>query len=301
LALPPVSPSWPRPVPMLGAAGAFGVLSGLLLVYLLELADTTLRSGEAAREWLGLPCFALLPEITGGGHRPIGIDEYVARKPLSHFAEQVRALRTGLWMGPDRPRVIAVTAARPAEGKTTVTLALARSAALSGEQVLVVECDLRQPAFADRMQATAELGLADCLRGKAEIHHAINRDSLSGTDVIQAGQIGTDGPDLFLSGAMARMLAALRQDYGLILLDAPPVQAMTEARILAGVADATLLCVRWGATPGPVVQHAIGLLEDAHAHVAGTVLTRVDARAHLRSGYADADVYHRGRGRHARE
>ena len=118
-------------------------------------------------------------------------------------------------------------------------------------------------------------------------------------DVMQAGRIGSDLPDRFLSDTMARMLAELRGEYDLILLDSPPVQAIAEARILAGIADATLLCVRWCATPRPVVQHTLELLEEANAHVVGCVLTRVDALAHVRSGYADADVYHR-RGRRAR-
>jgi capsular exopolysaccharide synthesis family protein len=203
-------------------------------------------------------------------------------------------------MGAERPRVIAVTSARPGEGKTTVALALARSAALSGEHVLVMECDLRRPTFALRLRASAPQGLADCLRNKLPASEVIRTDAVSGMDVMQAGRIGADLPDLFLSDTMARMLSELRLKYDLILLDSPPVQAIAEARILAGIADATLLCVRWCATPLPVVQHALELLEEAHAHVAGCALTRVDARAHVRSGYADADVYHR-RGRKRRE
>ena len=143
------------------------------------------------------------------------------------------------------------------------------------------------------------MGLADCLRQKLTPHQAICTDAVTGMDVMQAGRIGSDLPDRFLSDTMARMLAELRGEYDLILLDSPPVQAIAEARILAGIADATLLCVRWCATPRPVVQHTLELLEEAHAHVVGCVLTRVDALAHVRSGYADADVYHR-RGRRAR-
>jgi len=300
LALPPATPSFPRTVPLMAAATAFGVLAGVLLAYLLELADTTLRSGEALRAAFGLPCFALLPEMARRQLGHLSVDEYVARKPLSPFAEQVRTLRAGLWMGAERPRVIAVTAARAGEGKTTVALALARSAALSGEHVLVMECDLRRPTFALRMKATAPLGLADCLRGRLAAAEAIRTDAVTSMDVMQAGRVGTDLPDRFLSDTMALMLSDLRQKYDLILLDSPPVQAIAEARILAGIADATLLCVRWCATPRPVVQHTLELLEEAHAHVVGCVLTRVDARAHVRSGYADADVYHRRR-RKARE
>ena len=295
LALPPDRPSFPRTVPLMAASVAFGLLAGILLVYLLELADTTLRSGEAVRAAFGLPCFALLPVMSRRQVGHLSVDEYVARKPLSPFAEQVRTLRTGLWMGAERPRVIAVTAARAGEGKTTVALALARSAALSGEHVLVMECDMRRPTFATRMKATAPAGLADCLRNKLTADEVICTDETTGMDVMQAGRIGTDLPDRFLSDTMARMLADLRQKYDLILLDSPPVQAIAEARILAGIADATLLCVRWCVTPRLVVQHTLELLEEAHAHVAGCVLTRVDARVHVRSGYADADVYRRGR------
>jgi capsular exopolysaccharide synthesis family protein len=297
LALPPASPSFPRTVPLLAAAAGFGGLAALLLVYLLELVDTTLRSGEAAQQGLGLPCFALLPEMAERRLSHLSLDEHVARRPLSPFAEQVRALRAGLGAAHDHPAVVAVTAARAAEGKTTVTLALARSAALAGERVLVMECDLRRPTFATRMHAAVADGLGDCLRGKLAPEAAICTDPATGMDVLQAGHIGTDLPDRFLSDSMRRILAGLRPGYDLILLDCPPVQGIAEARILAGIADATLLCVHWGATPRPVVQHAMALLAHAHAHVVGCVLTRVDARAHVRSGYADADVYHRRRRR----
>ena len=83
------------------------------------------------------------------------------------------------------------------------------------------------------------------------------------------------------------------EKYTLIVLDSPPVQAITEARVLGAIADAAILCVRWRATPRDVVGHALELLEDANAQVAGIVLTRVDPRVHVRSGYADAEVYHR--------
>jgi len=292
-ALPPETPSFPRTVPLMAAAIAFGVLSGLLLVYLMELADDTLRSGEAVRAALGLPCFALLPEIPRRQLGYLSADEHVPRRTLSPFAEQVRTLRTGLRMSEPNPRVVAVTAARPGEGKTTVALALARSAALSGEHVLIIECDLRRPTFAARMKAAAPVGLADCLRQKLTPQEAIRTDAVTGMHVMQAGRVGSDLPDRFLSDTMGRMLAELRPEYDLILLDSPPVQGMAEARILAGIADATLLCVRWCETRRPVVQHTRALLEEAHAHVVGCVLTRVHAPTHVRSGYADADVYHR--------
>jgi capsular exopolysaccharide synthesis family protein len=292
-ALPPGQPSWPRTVPMLAAAGASGVLFGLLLVYLLHLADTTLHSGEDARAATGLPCFALIPEISKRAQGHLRIDDYVIRRPMTAFAEQIRALRAALWLGSKRPRIIAITAARPSEGKTILTIALGRSAQLSGERVIAVECDLRQPSFDRRLQSEGSDGLAELLKGGVTLEAVIRTDPLTGMDYLPSGRPTADVLQLFMSEAMARLLADLRQRYDLVLLDAPPAQAMTEARVVAAVADATLMVVRWRSTPRDVVHLALALLEEAHANVIGCVLSRVDPRAHVRSGYADAEVYHR--------
>ncbi len=300
-ALPPAEPSYPRRGPLLAAAVAFGVLFGLLLVHLLELADGTFRSGEDVRARLGLRCLALIPEIGRRGLGGRSLFDYPVDKPLSPYAEQIRALRAGLWMGRARPRIVAFTAARPSEGKTTVTLALARCAALCGERVVVIDCDLRQPSVGRMLGLDGGLGLIDCLQGRTALAEVIRQDKATGLAVIPAGLLQTDGLAAFQSGAMAQLLQRLRQDYDLVLLDAPPAHAMTDARIIAGLAEATVLCLRWRSTPFGVVQDALGLLEEAQASIAGVALTRVDVRAHVRSGYADAEVYHPRYGGYFRE
>ncbi len=331
-AIPPEQPSSPRTVQAMAAACAGGVFLGLMLVYLLHLADNTLHSGDAVRSVTGTPCFALIPQV---GKRALGylsIQDYVVRRPLTAFAEQVRALRAGLWFGggpggqgqrgqgrggqgrdgqgqgdqarggqgqggQGQPRIVAITAARPAEGKSLLTLALGRSAQLGGDRVLAIECDLRQPSFLRRFGVesgrTRATGLAEILKGDAAWRDCVKDDPLTGLAFIPAGRAGGDVLRLFLSDALNTLLRDASQDYDLILLDAPPVQAMTEARVIAAAADATLLCVRWRSTPRATLLNALEMLQDAHAKVIGTVLTRVDPRAHLRSGHADAEVYHR--------
>lgn len=292
-AISPEQPSSPRVVQTMVAAQAAAVFLGLLLVYLLHLADNTLHSGDEIRATTGLPCFALIPEV---GKRALGnlrVHDYVARRPLTAFAEQVRALRAGLWFGTAHPRIVAVTAARPSEGKSVSTLALGRSAQLSGNRVLAIECDLRQPSFARRLDGNPAPGLAEILRGEAEWRDTVQDDPITGMAFIAAGKLGGDVLGLFLTEAMDTLMNKVRQAYDLVLLDAPPVQAMTEARVVAAAADATLLCVRWRSTPRSTLLNALEMLRDARAKVVGTVLTRVDPRAHLRSGYADAEVYHR--------
>jgi capsular exopolysaccharide synthesis family protein len=286
---------------LLAAGTASGVLLGLLLVYLQELADETFRSSDDIRQAIGLPCFALLPRVR---HRTLGasrVDEYAARNPNSSLAEQLRALRAALWHDPARPRTVAVTAARAGEGKTTVALALGRLAAMNGERVVVPDCDIRKPSFARLLQGEASPGLVDCLQDHAPLARIIRKDALSGMDWIPAGKADADALGLLMSAAMVRLLQSLRDEYDLVLLDAPPAQAVTDARIVAGNADATLLCVRWRSTPRSTVLHAIELLDQAHANVVGTALTQVDMRIHVRSGYADAEVYHPHHGGYYRE
>jgi polysaccharide biosynthesis transport protein len=292
LALPPTSPSSPRVLPIMAGASALGLMLGLLAVYVAEITDHSLRSGAEVRATLGLPCFALIPEVPRRHLGRMPIAAYAAMKPMSQFAEQLRALRAGLWRGSDRPRIVAVTAASPAEGKTSVTLGLGRLAALAGERVCALDCDVRQPAFGRLLLADGELGLTDLLAGHATEEQVIRQDPLSGMYYIPAGSAEANAFSLFMSEAMALLLQRLRERFDLVLLDAPPAQAMTDTRVIAGIADATVLCLRWRSTPLAVAEDALALLGEAGANVVGVALTRVDTRVHLRSGSADAEVYH---------
>ncbi|MBV8592120.1 MAG: AAA family ATPase [Acetobacteraceae bacterium] len=300
-ALLPIVPSYPRYKLLIAASGALGILLGLLLAYLQEISDDTFRSGDDVRRELGLQCMALVPELDSRTLRGMRTEDYVLRKPLSPFTEQLRALRTGLWLGNTHPKVIAITAARPGEGKTTLALALGRLAAMSGERVMVLDCDIRAPAFAKRMGVDAHLGLSDCMLGHATLDQAIHTDAQTGMAFMPAGQGEANSVGLFMSEHMAVLLQQLRDQYDLVLLDAPPACALTDARVLARVADATVMCVRWRSTPQAVAAHTIDLLDATGAQIAGVALTRVDARVHVRSGYADAEVYHPRLGGYFRE
>jgi succinoglycan biosynthesis transport protein ExoP len=292
-AIPPEHPSFPHPMQIMVGSTTAAVFLGLLLVYVLQLVDTTIHSGQEVRDLIGLPCFALIPEV---GKRTLGhlrIQDYVVRRPLTAFAEQIRALRAGVALDIDHPQVVTVTAAHPAEGKSLLTLALGRSAQLGGERVLAIECDVRQASFQQRLDASSATGLMDVLRGEVAWRDVVQDDSISGMKFITAGKPDGDVLGLFLSEKMRQLLAEVRDDYDLILLDAPPVEALTEARVAAMLSDATLMCVRWRSTQRKTLLRALEVLRDSHAKVIGTVLTRVDARVHVRSGYADAGVYHR--------
>jgi polysaccharide biosynthesis transport protein len=297
----PAVPSFPKVTLFVAAAVVLGLLFGLLVIWFLEQADSTIRSGDEVRSGLGLPNLALVPMLRRGLLGRHRVEDYVVRKPLSPFAESMRTLRAALWLGAEPPRVVVITAARPGEGKTTTSVALARSAAMNGERVLLIDCDVRQPSIGRIFRAEGAPGVTDLLLGQAVLERIIRRDHLSSLDYIPAGAAEIHSLGLFMSEAMAGLLDRVRRDYDLIVLDAPPALAMADARVVARLADATLLCVKWRDTPRSVVCNSLGLLEDAHARVVGACLTQVDAKVHGRSGYADAEVYHPRYGGYFRE
>jgi Mrp family chromosome partitioning ATPase len=160
---------------------------------------------------------------------------------------------------------------------------------------------VRQPGFGRLLGADAGLGLTDHLLGHATLEQVVQQDTLTGMKFIAAGSAEAGSRTLFASEAMTALLAKLANEYDLVLLDVPPAAAMTDARVIAAQADTTLLLVRWHHTPRGVTRHAIRVLEEAGARISGIALTRVDAKAHVRSGYADAEVYHPRYGGYFRE
>jgi len=291
-AVPPTRPSWPRVPLILAGAVGLGLLFGLLIIYFLEMADRSIRSGEEIRAELGLPCLALVPEMRKRLGRSSRVEDYVVNKPLSAAAEAMRSVRAGLWLGTESPKCVVVSAARPGEGKTTTAISLARVAAAGGERVILIDCDLRQPGFARVFGRDDGPGLVDFLQGNASLSAIRKRDRLTRLDYVMVGASEPTASRLFMVDTMSAMIEKLRAEYDLIVLDAPPALAMVDARVIGRVADATLLCVRWRDTPRSVARAALELLSDAKANVVGALLTRVDPRSHRRSGYADAEVYH---------
>ncbi|HQT46787.1 MAG: hypothetical protein B7X08_05410 [Acidocella sp. 20-63-7] len=283
-AAPPSSPSAPHRSLILDASLLLGFCAGLLLAGLMEALDTSLRSGDAVRGQLGLSCLALVPEVAAPHTAMLDA-------PFSLYAEQLRALRTGLGFTPGQGRVLAITAARPGEGKTTLTLALARALASSGLRVLAIDGDIRQPSF-DLVFATAgALGLTDHLAGLASLEEILRPDPLSPLKIIPAGTQAKAALSLFLSPKLPHSLDLMRAAFDVVLLDVPPVFALAEGRVLARLADSALLCIRWGHTPARVVQAAITLLRETGATLSGAALTRVNVKAHGHSGFPDAEAY----------
>lgn len=295
-AVPPARASGPRRLAILSGAVLLGLCLGLLAALAADALNGSFRFGGQVREALGLPCMALVPEITRRARRGLAVPDYARRYPFSAFAEQIRALRTGLWLAPGAPRSLAITASRPGEGKTTLAVSLALSMAASGARILLIDCDIRQPSL-DMVFGLGGLpGLTDHLAGRVALEAAIHRPALEDDDavpdVMPAGAVAREALALFMSERLGLLIEELHRRYDLVILDLPPVFALAEAQVLARTAASVLLCIRWGQTPRRTVAAAMALLAQPGLRIEGAVLTRVDGARHARAGFPDSELYH---------
>ena len=290
-AVTPSGPSYPNKRILVMVAFVLAVFFGLLLVFVRELLDDTFRSGDEVEGILGLPCVALVPRIRKT--RAMGsVFDFIIAKPLSPFAEAVRSIRTALWLDGRRPKTVVISSSRPGEGKTMTAISLARAAALAGERVVLVDCDVRRPSIRGALGASEQRGLSDFLSDGANLSDITLKDKASDLRFIPAGSSKANSAKLLMSDAMAGLLGQLARQYDLVVLDSPPILAITDSRVLARLADAVIYCVQWRGIARSVVATGVRGLQDAGASIVGVALTQVNIRRHARSGYADSEAYH---------
>ena len=293
----PNAPSSPN-IPLNLALGLIlGLGLGLAAVVLAEMLDSGLMTGDEVERRLGLPHLGTvpsLPSVAAPGEREEAPADYVLKRPLSAFAEAVRALRTSILYSRtgQAVKVVAVTSALPGEGKSTTCLTLARVSAQSGARVLVVDCDLRRRNLNRMLGFEPETGLLEVLNGKAALGQVVHLDEGSGAHVLPLARNSFTPKDVFGSKAMDQLIADLAARYDLVLLDTAPTLAVADTRILAARSDAVIFLARWRKTPEKAIQQSLRLLEQAGAHVAGVALTQVDMNAQARYGYGDAGFYY---------
>jgi polysaccharide biosynthesis transport protein len=288
----PIDPSFPNKKLFVALAFLGSALIGVLSAILIERMDNGFRSGEQVERLTGISGLGMVPIVSGRlGPKP---EEYVLRKPSSAFAESIRSIRTALlYSHVDRPpRAVLVTSAVPEEGKSLLSLALARSSAKAGQRVLLIDTDLRRPKIGKLLKASNAATLAELFAGQKQVEEVINRDPESGLDFI-CGRPGMPNPqDLLGSQHMRDFVRSIAQHYDLVILDSPPVLAASDALVLSRIVDATIFVVRWEETPRQVVIGSLKQLQSVGGAIAGVVLSRVNVKKHARFGYGDHGYYY---------
>jgi polysaccharide biosynthesis transport protein len=290
----PESHSYPRRRLLLVAAvGGAGFL-GLMLALGVEMLDQGFRSMEQIEREMGAPPLGLVPAIKGLAKLRRGPATHILEEPASAYAEAIRNLYTGLLLsgGEQPPKTILVASALPKEGKTSIALSLARMLASTGHSVVLVDCDLRRPTTHKAFGVHSQPGLIEVLLGRSSVEGILATDPCSGARLVPAGEPVPNPVDLLGSPQMKRFLAWLAEGHDLVILDSPPVLAVSDARVLARMVDQTLFLVRWVDTRRERAIAGWRQLVEAGGKVAGVALTLVDVRRHAQYGYSDSGAYY---------
>ena len=279
----PYSPKKKLIVP-LAAVGS--VIIGVLLAFLIEHLNPGFRNAQELEAYTGHPVLGLLPKHRGRVLRGRRLHDQVANEPSSEIGEAIRTIHTSIHLTnmERRPRSILVTSAEPGEGKTTLSIGLARTAARSFDRVVLVDADLRRPAVHRLAGARAGPGLTELLTGDADLRDVIQSDPLSGAHIIAAGATDPNPPALFTSSQMRRQLMKLAEQYDLVILDSPPVLAVSDTRILAQLVDGTLFAVRWYETKREAAGMGLRQILTSGGAVMGTVLSMGVPKKYARYG-----------------
>jgi capsular exopolysaccharide synthesis family protein len=292
-AVPPNVATQPKPKLILSLTLTGGLLLGLAAMYVAEVGRRGIRSAREVTALLGVPTLALVPQLTRSRQPSIAPQDYVLDRPRSRYAEALREILTGLVLqraedGTARGRVVLVTSALPGEGKSTLTLSLARAAAAEGLRVMVVDADLRRPKLHELVGLTQPAGLVEVLRREVQLAEALATDPRAPVRLLPGSRRLAQPTRLLGQDGLGTLLAALRPAFDLILVDSAPLVAVVDAKLVARLADDVLFLIRYGRTRRDLSELALRSLRDSGASIAGAVLTQVDLRRHARSGAGDA-------------
>ena len=274
----PTSPVKPNKKLNVLLAMIVGLTLGVGIAFFLEYLDNTIKLPDEVKDQLGIPYLGPAPafemEPSANGKRP---DLVTIHSPKSTASESFRGIRTSiLFSSADAaPQVLLVTSAGPSEGKTICASNLAVTMAQSGSKVLVLDCDMRRPRIHKVFNIGREIGASGVLIGQNGLKEAIITTDIENLDVLPVGQIPPNPSEILGSHKMAQMLETLKQSYDRIIMDSPPVTAVTDAIVLSKLVDGVILIVRAGDTPKQVIQNAISQLRAVNAHILGAVLNGI--------------------------
>ncbi|PJK31744.1 hypothetical protein CVT23_00025 [Minwuia thermotolerans] len=275
-------PGGPVGVPPLLLAIAGGAGGGALWLCF-GFAVGLLRQGfnhrEEVEEVLGETVLAVVPEVAPR-HLQRGVVEYLQREPDTGFAESFRKAKSVLALRSmmTNNAVICVTSSVPGEGKTTFASGLAYEFAKS-KRCLLIEGDLRRPSFASRvMNRDATYGVGDVVDGTASLEDSLVTVAESNLSVLFAKRALSNSPQLLESEGFARLIETARNTFDVIVIDAPPLLATSDALALGQVCDSFIYAVRWRTTEKGVVKAGVKSLRDSGCRIAGIVMTRFDTQ-----------------------
>ena len=263
------APSKPNYRLNLIVGAVLGLLAGVVVAFISNYFDTSIKSLEDAEQALGLPVLGVIPQDAGllilqGGDSP--------------DAEAYRILRTNIELKREmfRATTLAVVSANAGEGKTTTLSNLAYVFAQAGYSTLMIDADLRRPRLARYAELKSDVGLSTFLTGGADLKDVVFQTGLDNLYMLPSGPIPVDPSGLIGSHRMQSLLAEVSKRFDIVLIDSPPVLGVSDASLLVSRADATLLVLQPRKMPIKALKRARMLVEQAGGSIMGLVMNNVD-------------------------
>lgn len=310
-----VDPAVTQPVPVKPRKAVIivlGMLMGLLLSIGTVLVRSAFKRGITSSEQLevqGMPVLATLPRsiwlwkkthlrsrklfTSRWNHRTSNVPFLPVDRPADMFVEAVRGLRTSLHftMMDATNRIVAVSGPTQDCGKTLVSTSLASIVAQAGQRVLFIDADMRKGYVHNVFKLSNHQGLSCVLRGTVEWREAIQRFETGGFDVLTCGPQPSHPVDLLMSERFKGVLSQVEKQYDIVIVDTPPVLAVTDGVLIANAAGTTLLVARYGKTSIKEIEYCLKRMEQMSVKVNGVILNDIvrSAALYYKSGYSHYD------------
>lgn len=284
---PDLIPVRPNLVQNLALSILLGLIGGAGLAFLLEFLDNSIKSTEDLENMLGMPLLGVVPSIDPEDMSLISSNRersiYSFTRQRSPVAESLRSIRTNIRFrtGNKDPLFLLVTSAVPREGKSFTSSNLSAVMAMSGQKVLLIDADLRRPSVHRLFELSDEYGMSDVLLGERSISSVVQHSHVPNLDIVVAGPT-PENPNELLGNAIMKNIRNIVGDYDVVIIDSPPVNAVSDPMVLSPLVDGVVLVVEANETKRPVVRQAITRLQNVNSNVLGGVVNKFDSK---RSGY----------------
>lgn len=276
----PVEPNYGRNI---GVAVLAGLLAGVSLALFFDYMDTTIKTREEV-EALGIPFLGIIPSVPGlaGEGWEVARERYLYayNYPKSAFAEFVRNIRTNVsfMVRPDGgpPRRLVITSAGPREGKTTSSINLGITFAATGKRVCLVDADLRRPSLHHAFGLSNEAGFSSLIHGEVRAEDVVQPTPQPGLFIIPSGPRPPNPAELLGAPGCVAALDRLNELFDLVIVDTPPVVAVTDAVVLSAHVDGVILVIKSFKVARDLVLQAKRQLKDVDANLVGVILNDFD-------------------------
>ncbi len=265
----PGAPSSPNYKLNLSIGAVVGLIAGVVVAFIYNYFDTSIKTLEEAERQLGLPVMGVIPQDAGlflvqGGNSP--------------DAEAYRILRTNIELKKSlfKSSVYCVVSSNAGEGKTTTLCNLAYVCAQSGYSTLMIDADLRRPRLASYSEIVNDRGLTNYLSEDTELKEVIFKTALPNLYILPSGPQATDPSGMLASYRMDRLLQEAARRFDIVLVDSPPMLGVSDASLIVSKVDATLVVLQPRKMPVKALQRTKSLIEDAGGKIMGLVLNNVD-------------------------